>query len=330
MTIIIRKPQCEIETGAKTTLQGRYRIVATKLDGRSRVVADWFENLILETGLVGMGLNHYCTTCVVGTGNAAPDTAQTSLQNLLASTTTVNARQFGTNDGFPYYGWARRTYRFATGVATGVISEVGVGWSSVGLFSRSLIKDSEGNPTSMVILSDETLDVTYELRLYANTTDQVSVRTIGGAEHTCTIRPAGLSSVARWAGDAGTLESQTAANVTGIGLRPLIFGSTATHEWQIGSSADDMTTFLSQPSVVNESPHWATKTVAGYLNDKTTRGTATWGLNYGNYAGGIKAVTWTTLGLGTYQIGFNPPIPKTGAHIFTLNLAVSWDRHGGS
>lgn len=328
MTIIIRKPQCEIETGAKTTLQGRYRIVATKLDGRSRVVADWFENLILESGLVGMGLNHYCTTCAVGTGNAVPDTAQNSLQNLLASTTTVNSRAFGVNDGFPYYGWARRTYRFATGVATGVISEVGVGWSSVGLFSRSLIKDSEGNPTSMVILSDETLDVTYELRLYANTTDQVSVLTIGGAEHTCTIRPAGLSSAQRWAGDSITTEAFTGSNITGIGLRPRMFGTTDNNTWEVGSSANYMTTFLSQPSLGGAS-EWATKTVAVYLNDKTTRGTATWGLNNGNYAGGIKAVSWTTLGLGTYQIGFDPPIPKTSSHIFTLHLAVSWDRHGG-
>lgn len=328
MTIIIRKPQCEIETGAKTTLQGRYRIVATKLDGRSRVVADWFENLILETGLVGMGLNHYCTTCVVGTGNAAPDTAQTSLQNLLASTTSVNSRAFGVNNGFPYYGWARRTYRFATGVATGVISEVGVGWSSVGLFSRSLIKDSEGNPTSMVILSDETLDVTYELRLYANTTDQVSVRTIGGAEHTCTIRPAGLSDTAKWGGDSTTTQTSTASSATGIGLKPLVFGVTDLYGWVVGATANDMTNFLSQPPTGGSSD-WATKTIAEYINDKTTRGTATWGLNNGNYAGGIKAVSWTTQGLGTYQIGFDPPIPKTSVHIFTLNIAISWDRHGG-
>ena len=66
----------------------------------------------------------------------------------------------------PYYRWAKVTWRFGQGVAAGNISEVGLGWGNSNLWNRALIKDANGNPTTITVLSDEYLDVVSEIRDY--------------------------------------------------------------------------------------------------------------------------------------------------------------------
>ena len=48
----------------------------------------------------------------------------------------------------------------------GDVAEVGFFNTSSVLFSRALIKDSEGNPTTLTLLADEQLFITYEFRKY--------------------------------------------------------------------------------------------------------------------------------------------------------------------
>lgn len=129
-----------------------------------------FHNIVLTTGLKRMAVNTWIDRCVVGTGNSTPVSSQVALDNFLASTT---AQATGiTNDGGiqvttePYYWFGRRTWRFAIGVATGNISEVGLGWGNSNLWNRALVKDINGNPTTITVLADEYLDVISEVRVY--------------------------------------------------------------------------------------------------------------------------------------------------------------------
>ena len=64
-----------------------------------------------------------------------------------------------------------------------------------------------------------------------------------------------------------------------------------------------------------------------YLNDKVARGGVALGLNDGNFSGGIALLTVPTINLGHYQVGFNPPIPKTASHTLRVDLTIGWDRY---
>src|SRR5690606_10621883 len=57
------------------------------------------------------------------------------------------------------------------------------------LFSRELIRDSNGNPAAFPISSDEQLQVTYELRLYPNLADVPATVTVGASSYDTITRP---------------------------------------------------------------------------------------------------------------------------------------------
>jgi len=133
-----------------------------------------FHNLVLTTGLARMATGIWIDRCCVGTGNSTPVTSQVALDSFLASTTATNgAADTGGIQvtAAPYYWFGRRTWRFAVGVATGNISEIGLGWGNSSLWNRALIKDTAGNPTTISVLADEYLDVISEVRAYPTKTE---------------------------------------------------------------------------------------------------------------------------------------------------------------
>lgn len=164
----------------KTKVAGYYKLQVIRPDGTVRQSAE-FPNLITNAGLDRMATSTYLTVCQVGSGSAAPTFADTALAARIAGTQTVQSTDVGTTSSSPYYAWATRQFRFAAGVATGNIAEVGVGWGTTGsLFSRALVLDSGGSPTTITVLADEILDVTYQLRYYAPETDDTGDVTFTG------------------------------------------------------------------------------------------------------------------------------------------------------
>src|SRR5574337_1573872 len=186
---------------AHARLAGKFSLVAHKLDGSSRVLAEWFDNLIVDNGLNRIGTGSYMDQCYVGTGSTAPTNADTALEMQVASTSSIHATTSGTSTSPPYYGYSRRTFRFGVGAAAGNLTEVGVGWYSGTnmLFSRALIKDIDGNPTTVTVLSDEVLDVAYEFRNYAPPADSAPyVVTISGVDYTFVTRAASVTGNPHW------------------------------------------------------------------------------------------------------------------------------------
>ncbi len=226
----------------ETQCAGWFKIEATRPDGTRRVLADWFPNLILNGGLDRMGENaDYLNWCQVGSGSTAPVATQTALVNRIAGTDVRQANVNGAQASAPYYGWYRRTFRFARGVAAGNLSEVGVGWASTGsLFSRALILDGGGNPTTITVLSDEVLDVTYELRRYPGTVDLTGTVVLDGVTHNWVSRAAGVTDSRYWAragimaldwavsfnGDIGPVTAQNPSGTGGsLSITPLAYSS---------------------------------------------------------------------------------------------------------
>src|SRR5574337_29456 len=167
-------------------LKARYKMEAHKVDSdgniiSTRVAADWFDNLITNIGLEGIGAHttgYNCLYCVVGTGNTTPTFADTNLAAYKAVSNTANPQSLWTAVGqtttSPYYVILTNKQRFNAGTATGNLSEVGMTTQATSsttaatdkLFSRALILDASGNPTTITILPDEILDVTYQIYLY--------------------------------------------------------------------------------------------------------------------------------------------------------------------
>lgn len=144
-----------------------FKLVARKADGSVARETDWFHNLVLDTGLARMSVGTWIDRCCVGTGNSTPVATQVQLDSFVASTTTQQATSTAVQvTTAPYYYSATVTWRFAQGVAVGNISEVGLGWGDSNLWNRALIKDTNSNPTTITVLSDEYLDVVSEVRVY--------------------------------------------------------------------------------------------------------------------------------------------------------------------
>lgn len=303
-------------------VSGHYRITAHKLDGSSRVLADWFDNIITDGGLDRLGVTagsfppHYA--CSVGTGTATPVVGDSNLQTFVASTITIQTSSETAQGSPPYYTQYTRTYRFGVGAAAGNISEVGVGWSTGGnnLFSRALILNGGGSPTTITVLSDEYLDVQYSFRLYPPTVDVTGSITISGTSYNYTIRASRVTNTAQWS--AGSFLA------CGWGV-----GGTSPGGYAYGGTIGAITAYPNG-SYSNPDSNTDSTSLAAYGSNNLYRDmTFTWGLNRGNTAGGIKTIFFQTHSGGSmsYQVEFTPVLDKTNVKVLTMVFRTSWARH---
>lgn len=309
MILIPKYRDIEIPVALKRPkFRGHFILEAVGLDGRVRKLAE-FDNLITTNGanLLGQSGVTPLATCAVGSGNATPALGNTALQTLVTSTTTVNPGfpAFAAASSSPYFGTTTYQYAFAIGAAAGNLSEVGVGTIATNLFSRALILDGGGSPTTITVLSSEALYVTYALSQYVPLSDVTGSVTIASVSYAYTLRAASATATGVWAyhnGDAGGIQAALVSNGA-IGAITGIPSGTSSSNSSVANNAYSAGSF-------------------------TLSGTATWGLTQGNVAGGVTAAQ-VTFGTGTgsrgsYQIGFGTAIPKDASHVLTLNFSTSW------
>ena len=273
----------------------------------------WFQNLITDVGLETIGTRSAFSGCQVGTGSATPAVTDTILQARRAATSTQTpggdqTSPFSTTS--PYWSGYRRTYRFAEGVAAGNLTEVGMSitpsapWE---VFSRALILDNAGNPTTLTVLLNEVLDVTYELRTYLMETDSdPSVVNLLGVDYTLVMRGALISG-----------GNQHAWPLNG----PI--------QWtNIIAYANDMGPATGAPSGASSS---GVGTQQPYIpGSRKARMTYNFNLTQGNIAGNLphKSYRMTSPGGGnpTWQASISPPFPKTDSITMSLIAEWSWSR----
>lgn len=186
---------------SKLGLKGYFDIVKRKADGQ--VVEKYsFENLILDSGLNAIGKDQengfgVLKNCHVGSGNSQPNVSQTSLDSWLGVGSAVYASakwSLNTEEKSVSY-----TYKATlnAGVATGNIAEIGMSLSAnrdTSLFSRTLIKDNDGQPTVISKLNDEILEIYYTLKIIINHQDVTGIGKINDMDYRFKLRPAYLGS----------------------------------------------------------------------------------------------------------------------------------------
>lgn len=292
---------------------GRFRIEGRLPDGRSRVIRDWRANLILDAGLERWGTGQINIWCSLGSGTTAPIAADTEMETFIVSAETM-AVLSGVQDEAPYYGWQQAQSIFTPpGGAGHTIAEVGWGWEAdgSGLWSRSLLKDEEGAPQEFEWLADESLTITYELRIYPWLSDSTGSISLGGNSYACTIRASRVAAAWAW---AANYQDPVAlfAKPTLAPILPSVFD---------GAIRNYLLDPLGTAAVADEVAVDAYE-AASY--ERT--GTATWGTGSATFATGITALTVAS-SIGRYQVGFSPAIPKTNAQTLALNLASpAWSR----
>ena len=276
-----------------------------------------FPNLILNTGLDLLATNDpYIEYCFVGTGNTPPTVNDTNMESFVASTISKAVNTGGVATSAPYYSYQRIVFRFNAGAAVGNLAEVGVGIISpiTGnriLFCRTLIKDSFGNPTTITLLPDEILEVTYELRHYVPVVDTTGTITLTGnigGTYDYILRPSNVTSyhpnaLVGWAGGMNYRHNNymfTYAHSGGFG--PITGTPTGSNYQSTSSKAESYVTGTYSAAV-----------------------TYFFGVDAGNIPEGIKSIVFT-MGTGRYQVEFTPPIPKTNLNSLSLTFGYSWAR----
>ncbi|AXI01427.1 hypothetical protein [Aquirhabdus parva] len=306
-----------IETNIR--LSGRFKLTAVNEHGEERFLAE-FDNLILNQGLdkvADTAPSAPVIACVqVGTGNTAPAVTQTALSAYLVGTSRNFSFSTNPPSSAPWVGTVVYSWQFDQGVAAGNLSEVGVGWtSSTGnLFSRALILDGSNNPTSITVLANEFLTVTYTLTVTPPTADNVTVISVNGVNTTCTTRPSAVSTYTTGQGAWGVLYGGYS-----------IFHDISSSRCIVG--AGTLGNYDSIPSsstlVLNGGFTVGSYTPGSFSRSITCNGTLTDNLP-GNAP--ITAALINVLGGTSWQTSFSPGLPKDNTKTLALTLTISWSR----
>jgi len=301
----------------KTTigLKGFFRLRIINKFNKIRVDTGWFSNTILDAGRNIMAdRGDWMDYCQVGTDNTTPTQSDTSLLGYIAGTSNIVSTTTGQASSAPYFGWKRKTFRFAVGDTAANLNEVGVGWGLSGstLISRALILDpSTQLPTTITPLADEFLEVMYELRYYAPTTDVVIPQvTLDSVVYDTIVRAANVTAVS-WSGNIGSI----------MGI------VTGTSNWVAYDG--NIGTVLTGPSGISANDDLATQSNSAYVNNSyEIKMNCPCGSSGWNLGAGIRSLRITTTA-GEYQTQFdaNPggaTIPKTSAYSMLMSWTLGW------
>lgn len=294
----------------KALLKGRFKFTVTRPDG-SAEETDWFDNLVLDSGLNSLGTNSIMAYCHVGEGQTEPRAEQTGLDSPVAHTGSLAADTNVTTGANAQEGfhWVRKTFRFPQGIATGRLKEVGVGWgtNNSSLFNRALIRDAKGQVTTIVVLSDEVLDVTVELRCYNSLIPATG----------------SINSVSRLKDDTEEItvrQLQISPLFNSLPHTEALIGARCYQAYGYGGPITGVTSFPTLSIGLFNTPENLPYTV-----NRERSFEIFWGLSQGNARPLKTVVCYTSLGI--FQVEVDIPYEKSPQHTLLLQFKLSWGRY---
>lgn len=301
--------------------KGEFRLVLRNSMGGIVQDTGWFPNLVTDTGLVHMAVGGtgglaWFSNCHVGSSSTAPATTDTALVSWLGVHTSGKATTYGPTPVAPNYErWQQNGWRFAAGVATGTIRELGLSFRNYNadMSVRALVSPAVAKA------ADQVLDVYYRLTIWPNTGDVTGTTTIAGESYNYIVRPSYINS-ATW------------ACITSYGP----YTSAAAHKAYGGV----LGTVTGEPTVFDNSTG-----DNGYSDSINTTGIgsgycdwqAYWGLDSANDYGQVTAfrtpstLTGATGSMGwqisTLKVSDGSGIPKDVTKEMYLDFRMTWARH---
>lgn len=335
-------------------LQGRYKAVkhkGHKFDAEGNFIefgevieeTGWGKNIVTLVGinaLLGTG-SQVQMWSVAGTSNASPSEANTVLGAYAGKQTTrpvtiVTTRQTNPATELYYRVVDRTTFNpGAFGASPVNIAEAGKTFGQASLpsvtaatqvFSRGLLVDGGGAPTTISVAPDEYLDIIWEFTIYLpyDVTGTVSLTIDGAAtNHTYYVRPLRLDgNLSAWinfiTGDAGASALTIAPISPTAAANNAFSSSTATGNSTLTTPSVEPTGFLSTNVATTAS--WA----AYIANSKQRQANYVWSLTAGNASAPGVTMVSVFLGRPSFQVSYNPPIAKTSAKQLNLSFMLSF------
>lgn len=308
-------------------LHGEVKVIVKRADGTVRLDTGFFPNVITNLGLDALGNNHNLFNyCAVGGGNSTPLNTNTKLDNFLAAGSQISSESKYDYDPVrdtEFYKCSKTVGYSFTGLDNKNISEVGLVIDYRpelhSALTRTLIKNSAGEPTVITVLSGEILELQYRLWQVFDLKDkdQVVTAMIDGVEVPVNVK-------IRLAGVGGTYISDRWSydNIIGRGVMynsSFLFGT-----GEIGgiTGKNSGITYLSPSAMSWEAYQPSTYKRKFYVNTSIT-----------DAVHPIRSFLLFT-GLGAYQGRFGTvngdlPIDKTNQDILQLGFEMSWGRYEG-
>lgn len=301
-------------------LYGEVKVIVKRADGTVRLDTGFFPNVITNLGLDALGNNHNLfSICAVGGGNSTPLNTNTKLDNFLAVGSEISSTSKYDYDPVrdtEFYKCSRTVgYRF-TGLDNKNISEVGLVSNSRpelhSALTRTLIKNSNGEPTVITVLSGEILELQYRLWQVFDLKDkdQVVTAMIDGVEVPVNVK-------IRLAGVGGSYYNF----VVGMGI---MYNGPHSPRFGTGEIGEitGQSSGQSQVGTAWEAYQPSTYKRKFYVNTSITEAVHP-----------IRSFLFHT-GLGAYQVRFGTvdgdlPIDKTNQDILQLGFEMSWGRYEG-
>ena len=307
-------------------LYGEVKVIVKRADDTVRLDTGFFPNVITNLGLDAIGNdNDLFNYCSVGGGNSKPLNTNTKLDNFLAAGSQISSESKYDYDPVrdtEFYKCSRTVgYRFE-GLDNKNISEVGL----VGdhrpefpsAYTRTLIKNSAGEPTVITVLSGEILELQYRLWQVFDVKDkdQVVTAMIDGVEVPFNVK-------IRLAGVGGNLGGSWSYAVV-VGAHLTFWGNNY-HRFgtgELGEITGQNSELTSYCVLRWEAYQPSTYKRKFYVNASITEAVHP-----------IRSFLFFT-GLGAYQVRFGTvdgdlPIDKTNQDILQLGFEMSWGRYEG-
>lgn len=159
--------------GSAAELAGRVKL---QISGGARGTIDypWQDNMILDQGFESLITQTPFSSSPLalsafGVGGSSQPVSASDV-GLIAPIAFLNiSSNISVSHGWDSgggFGWSRRTASFSRGAAAGNISELTTGQAAnnTSAMARALVRDALGNPTTITVLSDEVLTMTWEWR----------------------------------------------------------------------------------------------------------------------------------------------------------------------
>lgn len=287
-----------------------------EIPGSREILADWFPNLITDSGLDFLSSTLFIEWCGVGSGSTAPAFTDTALQTPVGSRISGSIVQ-GPSGGTPgladFYSSITGTYEFGQNTVVGNLSEICTAPLSTGsVFSRALILDGAGAPITITVTAIDILTVTYQLRLYRSITDISGSFLISGVTYNTVTRPANINAeeMKAWY-DYG---SRSDAPIDNLGIQA--YTGALGPVTGFPSTASGNVTPIGTLSVYSNGSY--------YMDNVINANTAEL-----NAVGGIAAIA-TYAGSGTscaFQTSFSPVLPKDNTKTMSVTIRNAWARY---
>lgn len=293
---------------------GTYQVIVKTADGRVKYKSQEFKNLIVNTGIDRfMGNNIWDDWAYCGTGGTAPAVTDVGMQSYLAETNDRLVDDTESTYTAPRYMVRKIIYTFPVGGVVGNVAEVGIGWKNGStrlVFSRSLVVDGGGSPTTITVLASEQLTIVYRFYVKVPDADTTFSVTDNGVTYTVTARQLFRSDYASferlrygfWGDISGSRSGQTAST----DVLPPENGSFTPGSNGTTNSA----------------------TLGAYTAGSFTRTiNFPYGGAFANFTGGIgSACAFTGNGVGVWAFSFSPKINKIAGQSLTLSFNYTFVR----